>query len=782
MNSAPPALRRWLALAWLGVVVLALAHVGWISLVERRPLETNLLALLPATERDPVLQAALQHVSALGQSRVIVLVGDRDWDAARRAADAYRRVIDAHPAWLRLEHADAAGGSGALAPWWTHRAGLLTTADRRALEEGTSAGWADKALGDLASPFAVGRLGTWQDDPFGLLRHWMQARAQETPARPVDGELQVVDGGISYAVLAISLAAPSFAVEAQRAVVPVLDTARDAARAAAPGVRVMTAGVILFAHEAAQTAQREMAIIGWGSIAGILLLMWLTFRSPAPILLVVLSLAVGLAGALSVSELLFPRIHSITLVFGASLIGIAQDYGVLYLAHRLGDAGESGARMRALLPTLGFALGTTALGYLGLALTPFPGLRQMAVFSVAGLLFAWITVVLWFPFLDRRPPDETGIAEWLGGSIDRWPSARAGASLRATLVIGGSIVIAAGLSRVRFDDDLRMLVHAPPTLVAEQREVGRIMRVTAPAQFFLLRAPDAEALLEREEALRVSLDSLVASGALAGYRAVSTWVPSHARQVADRALADARLYRRGGSLDTLASRLGEGESWAAGVRRGLREASGDLSIDAWLASPISDATRHQWLGRIGDDWSSVIDLEGVNAATVAPLQAIGATITGARWIDNVAAQSALLGRYRRQMLWVVVVSVVLVWGVLLPRYGRRTWRVVTPTAAGIIFTVAMLGLIGQPLQLMHVLALLLLLGMGVDYGIFLEEARGERRARGWLAVVLAAVSALLSFGLLGLSATPALHFFGTTMLIGISAIALLTPFFSPRPT
>jgi predicted exporter len=49
-------------------------------------------------------------------------------------------------------------------------------------------------------------------------------------------------------------------------------------------------------------------------------------------------------------------------------------------------------------------------------------------------------------------------------------------------------------------------------------------------------------------------------------------------------------------------------------------------------------------------------------------------------------------------------------------------------------------------------------------------------------VVLAAASALLSFGLLGLSATPALHFFGTTMFIGISTIALLTPFCSSRVT
>jgi predicted exporter len=67
--------------------------------------------------------------------------------------------------------------------------------------------------------------------------------------------------------------------------------------------------------------------------------------------------------------------------------------------------------------------------------------------------------------------------------------------------------------------------------------------------------------------------------------------------------------------------------------------------------------------------------------------------------------------------------------------------------------------------------------MGVDYGIFLEERSGRHRERAWLAVVLSAASALLSFGLLSLSATPALHLFGLTMLFGITGIALITPCF-----
>ena len=75
------------------------------------------------------------------------------------------------------------------------------------------------------------------------------------------------------------------------------------------------------------------------------------------------------------------------------------------------------------------------------------------------------------------------------------------------------------------------------------------------------------------------------------------------------------------------------------------------------------------------------------------------------------------------------------------------------------------------------LALVLLLGMGVDYGIFLLEHRGDRSA--WLAIALGAASTLLSFGLLALSSTPALQAFGFTMACGVSLVWALSPFFRP---
>jgi predicted exporter len=66
------------------------------------------------------------------------------------------------------------------------------------------------------------------------------------------------------------------------------------------------------------------------------------------------------------------------------------------------------------------------------------------------------------------------------------------------------------------------------------------------------------------------------------------------------------------------------------------------------------------------------------------------------------------------------------------------------------------------------------LGIGLDAGIFSTEHPDDPAA--WLAISLSCASSLLAFGLLAFSATPALHFLGTTCLTGLTASWLLVPF------
>jgi predicted exporter len=125
------------------------------------------------------------------------------------------------------------------------------------------------------------------------------------------------------------------------------------------------------------------------------------------------------------------------------------------------------------------------------------------------------------------------------------------------------------------------------------------------------------------------------------------------------------------------------------------------------------------------------------------------------------------------MTWLLVLGHALVLAALCWRFGRQAWRAWVPTLAASLGVVAFMALTGQPWQLFNVLALVLLLGVGVDYGIFLLEHEEDGSA--WLAVVIGAGSTWLSFGLLGLSQTPALKAFGTTLMVGLPLVLVLAP-------
>jgi len=770
MTDRRPRGWRWLALAWL----LVLAAVAWHQwrFWQAPRIDSDVLALLPQEAGDPAVGDAMRRIAENSARDVVVMLGADTAEAALAA----RQAFDAH-----VRRSGAADGTPLLAAerspedWFAqardvyapHRDRLLTPAQRAMLEQTPAQALADSALAALYGPMGAPRLTAWRSDPLGLWPQWWQARAAAAGvALDADGLLQAE--GRHWAVLQFVLRDSAFKLDGERRLQDLLDGASAAATAAAPGLRVLEAGVPLHAEAAAVQASREVNTIGWGSLAAVLLLVWLAFRSLRPLLLVALSLLVGCAVALSATVLVFGKVHLLTLIFGASLVGVAEDYGIHWFASRQGVAAERRwSLLRHLLPGLWLALLTSAMAYLALGLAPFPGLRQMALFSVVGLTAAFLTVIFGFPWLDGGQVHTTGFSRWLGGTLVRWPRL---ASRRGVAVLAAGVVLVAvpGLLKVRANDDLRSLQSSPPSLIAQQREVGRLLGMPSPAQFFLVQGRDAEQVLQREEQLAARLQQAEEQGRVGGRRALSDWLPSQRRQAEDAALT-ARVERE--VLAQLSAVTGET------LARG-EFAVEAVNLDAFLASPASLPVRHLWLGRVGQGVASVVmvnDLSRADALATFAAQAEG--LEGVRWVDRTADISRLLKHYRRMMSGLLLAGVVVVFAVLALRYRGQAWRVIAPTLLAGVLTVALLGWLGQPLQLFNVLALMLLLGMGIDYGIFLVEHRGDASA--WLAVCVGAASTWLSFGLLGLSATPALRAFGLTLLFGIGLVWLLSPLFRP---
>jgi predicted exporter len=772
--------QKRLALVWALLVCLLVGHNAYLWVGKRIVPDTDILALLPAQERDPVLQQSFTHMVDAAQQRVVVLVGAAEWSDAQRAADTYVKVLAPYPQLLAADATDEATQADWLAPFEKHALTLLTAEQERQLHSEAARFWTDASLARLYNAFSGPKLGAFRDDPFGLFTGWVQERARETPVRPRDGRLFVAGQGRQYVLLSLRLRQPAFSLSAQQKVVPLLDQARAAARAAAPSVEVLTAGVVLHAAAAGKQAEGEVSTIGLGSLVGIVLLTWLAFGSVKPVGLILLSVGIGFLGSFSVCWLLFGRIHLLTLVFGSSLIGVAQDYGIYFLCNRLGadPALDSAKLLKRLLPGLALTLLAAVIGYLGLALTPFPGLRHMAVFSALGLAFAWLTVVCWFPLLINGGSLRSGtLARRYGATLTSWP--RFSSKPASLALVGVLAVLAAfGWSRLTVNDDIRSLQRSPAELVRDQIKLGKLLDAPTPVQYYLVRGASQEVVLQREEALKRRLDPLVAQGLVSGYQALSNWVPSARTQEARHALVESKLLADGGPLSELAREIGEDGAWVEATRTHLRKAGAPIRLDAFMQTPASEPWRHLWLGQVEGIHASIVALRGMEYSALPLLRTAADGIEGAQWVDKVGEISSVLGRYREYMGFVVLGAYALVFAMLVPRYRGRAWRVLAPTAMASAATLAVLGFAGQPLQLFHVLALMLLLGVGVDYGIFMQEKTELGVAAPWLAVGLSAANTILSFGLLGLSGTPALHAFGLTMLIGTALVWLFVPCFA----
>ncbi|MEO8003212.1 MAG: hypothetical protein ABI644_15190, partial [Arenimonas sp.] len=514
-------------------------------------------------------------------------------------------------------------------------------------------------------------------------------------------------------------------------------------------------------------ASWEINTIGYGSLAAVMLLVFFAFMKFRPLILVSGSLLIGCAAGISVTALIFGKVHLLTLVFGASLVGVAEDYGIHYFSSRQGNPDTKPfPMMRYLFPGMWLAFITSALAYLSLGMAPLPGLQQMAVFSATGLLAAFLTVVCWFPYLDKNAAGQSWLSDKISNSLGNWPRWQWRKKAHKFLALAISLFIVFGFSKLHTEDGLRQLQSSPPGLIKQQKDISEILGLPSPAQYLLVTANSEEALLRTEEALKPRLDVLVDANSIRSYNAISDWVPSVKRQNENQTLV-AGVEKR--MLADISVSLGES------LER-PESSKAAFTFKNWLPLKFTQTLQAQYLGEVDGKWGSVVMINGLNSEqSLASLEAVASSVLGVKLIDRSGEISGLLKHYRSKMTMLLFVAYFLVVIALFWRYKSQSWRAICPTIIAALLSLSASAWLGEPVQLFTVLAQFLILGTGVDYGIFLLEHHTDSSS--WLAVCLGAASTLLAFGLLALSATPALHTFGLQMLFGVGLSWLLSPCF-----
>ncbi len=747
--------RRVLAWAWLAALVWAGL---WLAL--RLPgarLDTDISGLAPWAAPEPAVRAAESAQRSRVERSALVLVGAPTAREAAQGADACAAVLGRAPGVAVRSRLPRGAGTGFLDFYGPRSGLLLSREDARSLRSGGE----DLLRRAEAAPF----LPAWEDgglgfarDPFGLFGDWLL----ETSARlgrlaPEAGRLTLRSGGMAWVAVTVHLASGG-AAQALGA-----DWPAAAAAARGAGARVLLRAGFPF-HEAAAAAQarRESGMVGALSTALLALLLVPVFGSPRTAFLALLPALVGCVFGATAVLLCWSRVHAVALVFGSTVVGVADDYGLYFLCGLYDGVWDPVRRLRESAAPLALAAATSVAGYAALAFLPIPALRQVAVFAGVGLSLDFAGVLLWYPRLSARlgplSPGRVAAAGILARGRPRWVRSVARGALVLGLVAG-----VWGCLRLGADDDVRLLYAHDAALDREEARLRGLVGTPGSSSFFAVWGPSPETVLEREEALRAALDRAGAPGSTA----VSVFVPSLRRQAESRAAVEKALFGRAALARRLARALGA-PSLARRLARALDRPGPRLDPESWLADPVSAPWRGLWLRGPGYGWASVVAPgPGLTPSRLAGLGPALARLAGVAYVDPVGSATDLMRGLRWRLAWVLAAGTLLVGAVLAVSLGSRAWGALLPFAYGGLAGLGALGWSGQPLNLFSLLALLLLLGTAVDFGIY-TQASG-RSLSSFVAVPVAALVNVAAVGVLAFSGTPALRGFGLVLSVGILA-------------
>ena len=398
-------IERLLPRLFLALLLAMLALAAW-QWHRGAPLSSDLMTLVPGAPQDPLVQRAEQRMQAPLNREMLVLVGHPDRQQALALAEGLATRWQASGLFEKVQwnlHTDL---QAVRAQLLRGRLAMLSAADRQQLAEQPDA-FIEQRVQSLVDPFAGLSLVSSQDDWLGL-----SGRIQASQPRPANVQLDTASGalvaeadGKHWVLLRAGTVGNAFDLNLPLQVEALLAQARRQADQA--GAQLLAASGLLHAAAGQRQASREITWVGGGATVGIFLLLLLALRRWRALLAFV-PVAVGMLFGSVACVALFGQMHVMTLVLGASLIGVAVDYPLHYLSKGWSlRPWHSWTALRLTLPGMTLSLATSCIGYLALAFTPFPALTQIAAFSAAGLLGAYLCAVCLLPALlqhmDLRP-------------------------------------------------------------------------------------------------------------------------------------------------------------------------------------------------------------------------------------------------------------------------------------------------------------------------------------------------------------------------------------------
>jgi predicted exporter len=752
--------------------------------ISRSEFTTDLSAFFPRNP-TPEQQLLLEQVRDGIASRLI-LTGIEGADASTRArlSRQIAQRLRADPDFVSVNNGEQVNAERDRAYLFNNRY-LLSTA---VTPERFSVDGLHTALSDsidlLASPAGLLVKSLLPRDPSGEM---VQLLGQlNSAARPKLFNGAWVSHDNARALLLIQTRASGADTDAQQRAMSAIQLAFDTAAQGSSARLVMT-GPGVFSVTSRDTIKNQVSRLSLLSVALIATLLLLVYRSLTALALGFLPVISGALAGIAAVSLGFGAVHGITLGFGTALIGEAVDYSIyLFVQSEQAASVHNDAKswISRFWPTIRLGVLTSIFGFASLLLSGFPGLAQLGLYSIAGLIAAAAVTRFVLPHLlpaNFRIHDISAIGLVLSRLVHHAPKLRWGAAL---LLLAGCAILTEHRTRL-WNDKISSLSPVSQADVALDADLRADMGASDVRYLVVASGADQESVLQSAEQISRVLQTQVDEGQLASFESPSHYLPSttmqRARQASlpDAAVLKTRLALAVQGLPVHAQLFAPFlTDMAAAHHQPLLTAS-DLEHTSMAMAVDALLIRQQ------DHWSAILPLtapEGgsINASRIRTALD-EARLSGVLFVDMKTESDHLYSGYLDEAILLSSGGLAAIIGLLLWvfRSPMHVMRIIAPLAASVITVTAALALLGQQLIILHLVGLLLVVAVGSNYALFFD--RSDISPRTLASMLFANLTTVAGFGVLAFSNVSILQAMGATVAPGVILALIYSAIFARRP-
>lgn len=736
-------------------------------------IDTNLREISPNLDLDSHTLKAVDDLADNISKRVIFMVSGEDPEAVSKSVASLSKALATFPA-ISVLSSSSIKLPKLIESLSKHRFHLLTDKQQKQLltpKPDEIAAKAQAAMFSLSNapliPFEQDPIGWHSEYVTDLLKKISSDVNVSTSVKNQDDAGKLVH----HQVIQLIMDRSKLNFDGQTALVTDLDRISNEL-VEKNGVQVRRSGSFFFAVSEATKSKKDISFISTVSMIGVFIILLFMFRTVWPIILPFVSIAAGVTFAFAVSHTLYGKVHIITILFGASLIGIVIDYSIHYFFHHAEhmhdevdhhDILKRKTSDKRLHNALLLSLVTSLLGYSALTFSDLGALKKVAVFSCCGLVMAWLSVICLGHFASKKIVIHQGIITKLLAILKfpLQPFVTRHVWVFIVLLFAAAIFVTKNLNT---SDDPRFFFKPDKALIANEVAVAKVASAYEPGRFVIINADSADKLYQYTSTF---FDKVEAFDGLekSEFMSITNWIPSLDQQRQNYDLQK-NLYLSDGALDKLVPLLGLEASMVDKLRAEYQQSGNNLLKVGDLTEMLKEVLPPIWSQSESNYNNFILIARDIDFSAVDQLTS---DLDNTLYFDMVRNAKEVLEGQRVSASQLLLVAYFLIGILLYIRYRQvaAIYTLLIPlcsTAALIV----VLFLFGNVFSLFHVMALFLVLGLGMDYSIFTFEMRGREATRNTTqhAILISSITSLISFGLMGLSSIPVAQNFGIVLFLG----------------